>query len=367
MMIPNNPNNPNNIINPILYNNSGPRINSSNVLSNEEIDSLQQNGNVNFTISVPPAEHKAALCTHIDKNGLDVVQQIVGTDEVFCPICHQHWHTTPYTKQAVTELIEKLINVLQNIKWLAGVRLPRQFQREFWVMIALLRKVPELYEYALNFINNLYNQQFYNGAMDANSNANYNLLYNGVAAYGMPQYYNGMPPQFAGQNVMGYGMPNPANNGAVPFNPNINAEAAAYFNNNMMNMNGMFGGYNNYNVPNMPMQGQQTPQGQNDWYFNNGYNINTNPNMNPMEANNGYGYYNQNTQPAYNMQNMQYQQNNAGVYTPQNQAQQHTFTTMPQQPASPVQQPPQAAAPQATPQAAPQPVATETSEQAVSV
>ena len=367
-MIPNNPNNPNNIINPILYNNSGPRINSSNVLSNEEIDSLQQNGNINFSVSVPPEEHKAALCTHIDKNGLDVVQQIAGTNKVYCPICHQSWDTTPYTKQAVVELIEKLISILQNIKWLAGVRLPRAFQREFWVIIALLRKVPELYEYALNFINNLYNQQFYNGAMDANSNANYNLLYNGIAAYGMPQYYNGMPPQFAGQNVMGYGMPNPATNGAVPFNPNINAEAAAYFNNNMMNMNSMFGGYN---TPNMPMQGQQIPQGQqNDWYFNpnnnNGY-INTNPNMNPMEANNGYGYYNQqNAQPAYNMQNMQFQQNNAGLYVPQNQAQQHTFNTMPpQQPVSPVQQPPQAA-PQAAPQA-PQPVATETSEQAINV
>lgn len=218
----------------------------TNVLNNEMIKQLQNNPQKNlFDINIDENELYRAWCYHNDNVKPIVIQTKDG--ECYCPICQAKFRHDAYTEDEVKGAIKTLTDILQQIK-LSG-QIPTGFGKDFFSIIPLINKVPEIYSYSLKNLEKIFTNTMYTSASDVSANVLYNNL-NGIRNTG------GIFPQ----QQMGY--------------PNM-----------------------------MQQQYQQQPIGN---YYNNGY---QQPLQQPMMANNvnpmqiPYGYNQQAPNPQFNMQN----------------------------------------------------------------
>ena len=178
---------------------------NQNALTNEEIQklmSMRPTGLLNLQID--QNDVLRAICTH-KNNGHDVVQQINdGSGDVYCPICGERWNANNVSKEELLESVNNLISQMQNAKWVG--ELPVNIVREYFTMIPLLKKFPDLFEYGSENMKRLLNQRGVFGAGDANIYAQYNGLFGpGMgfgsinSGYGVPQpgqpYYQQMAMQ----------------------------------------------------------------------------------------------------------------------------------------------------------------------------
>lgn len=268
---------------PYTYNNV-PAPQNVNALTDEEIKTLRSaRPTSKIDLNIDRNDVLRAMCTHKD-HGKDMVVPVNDeSGDVWCPICGARWNPNAMTKEEIVDLVETLIGQMENAKWTGD--LPVELTRELFTLIPLLRKFPDVYEYALNTFNKYYSQRGMVNAQDTSVYAQYNALLNPGYAYGAPiqqpgyygqpqgqpqggYYYGTMPP--AGAPQMNQGAPagqpqmaNPAYNpmqmpyGVSPAAPNMQF-------NNQANM--MMGG-SIYGQPVMPgyygqPNGQQMPNGQ---------------------------------------------------------------------------------------------------------
>lgn len=156
---------------------------NQNALTNEEIQklmSMRPTGLLNLQID--QNDVLRAICTH-KNNGHDVVQQINdGTGDVYCPICGERWNANNVSKEELVESVNNLISQMQNAKWVG--ELPVNIVREYFTMIPLLKKFPDLFEYGSENMKRLLNQRGVFGAGDANIYAQYNGLFGPGMGYG---------------------------------------------------------------------------------------------------------------------------------------------------------------------------------------
>jgi hypothetical protein len=142
------------------------------------------------------------MCTHKD-NGREVVQLLQdGSGDAYCPICGKRWKPEQLSQEDLQALVDQLICQMQNAKWVG--ELPANVVREFFAMMPLIEKFPELYKYSMKNFNKYANQNNMFNAADANIYAMYNGLFSGAGAYANP-YQQAMNGYYQQQPTgMGY-------------------------------------------------------------------------------------------------------------------------------------------------------------------
>lgn len=218
-------------------------------LTAEEMQIIKQVNPSKIDITITEADKLRAICNHKDQNKIDRVVQIQdGSGDVYCPICNNRWSPENLSKEEVKEVCDKLIAAMQNAKWVGDYGV--QLTREYFAMIPLLEKFPDLYEYAMKQFNKYCNVNGYQSANDAAIYNQYNNLmgYSAAPSYGSPQGYYGMGmaqqpagyqagymsqpmPGYMGQQVMPGYMNQPAGNPTVAQNAtNVNPMQANMYN-----------------------------------------------------------------------------------------------------------------------------------------
>lgn len=137
-----------------------------NVLTPDEIRELQQQRS-QFTLGLTKRESNQAACNHRSVDGTQdtlVFDPIKGT--ATCTICGYEFRpvdaeTTP---DVIQEDADRLIDILQTIK-LLYTDLPSDASREYFQIIPLIKKIPELFKFAAkNFASHENNTWQYNNA-----------------------------------------------------------------------------------------------------------------------------------------------------------------------------------------------------------
>lgn len=267
----------------------------SQPLTPEQMQLLASKGG-SFSTRVAQEDIFRSVCTHKKDGNIVLVNNGDGT--FTCPICQETFSETDLDPQHVKDITREMINILQMIKT-TYMDIPDATALEFFPIITLLEKTPELAEIAMrNF------SQYEQGTMVQNAANPYS--FNALnSLMGGPMAYPGMQPNMYQQQM------------AQP----------------QYQQQPQFQQPNMYQQPMAPAQLQVTPQ-----------------HFNPI---NEFGAYN--AQQQVQFQQPQYQQQMAPVQvqvTAQPQYQQQPQPLY--QPIQPVQQQPQQAPAQQVQQQAPQ-------------
>jgi hypothetical protein len=197
----------------------------NNILSAEQIDKLTSQGE--FDLGISEEDLNRALCNHRSKDGeRDTLTFDPVTGVARCTICGYTFRPIDSNETAdeIKSSVAKIIDILQTIKILY-VDLPPQAHRDFFPILAMLEKIPQLFEYASkNFSKHeTFNWQYRGYNMNGvQMLANLNNIFNGGGMYQQPQMMGGpapyqyQQPGFAPQQPQGnpFGYP-----GAQPQQP----------------------------------------------------------------------------------------------------------------------------------------------------
>ena len=175
-----------------------------------------------FNLNIDQKDVLRAICNH-KEGGRDVVQPMQdGSGLVWCPICGAKWDPTEASREEVEQAINTLYNHMQHDTWYGFY--PINVGREYFAMLPLLEKFPDLYKYGADNVNRLLYQGRFSAANNASIHYQYDQLFNrnrmvnpnmyGGYGYGAPSY----------QPQPGYVNPYGAMNQPVgtPANPNVN-------------------------------------------------------------------------------------------------------------------------------------------------
>ena len=180
-------------------------------LSAEEYDRLQKQDNP-FSLALTETEMLRGICNHRTKDGMGdtLVQNPDGSVE--CQVCGYRFRPVDTMQQEdVKEACDLITDILQTVK-LLYIDMPVQTQREFFQIIPLIGKIPQLFDLAVrNFSKHEnYNTWAYKGQNMGTMNL-FNMLTGalnggyapnyGAQGFGQPQQnmYNpayGYAPQY---------------------------------------------------------------------------------------------------------------------------------------------------------------------------
>lgn len=158
-------------------------------MSPEESKELWNTGsNQNkLDLNVDSIEYKRALCNH-KENGKDLVQRINdGSGDVWCPRCKVRWNPNAVDPETLKNGIKIVNDAMQNAKWVGD--LPVTVVRDYFSLMPLLDKLPDIYQVSMNNFDKYYNQHQYLSAKDADVYNQFNSLF----------YPNSMQPMYAPQ------------------------------------------------------------------------------------------------------------------------------------------------------------------------
>lgn len=122
----------------------------NNTLTDEEIKKIQAN-RTQFTLAISEDEHLRAICNHRTADGLNDALETDPEDPnvVVCKVCGQKF--TPIMTDSpadyVQNITDEFINLLQTIK-IMFVDLPNDAARQFFDIIPMAKKTPELFSMA---------------------------------------------------------------------------------------------------------------------------------------------------------------------------------------------------------------------------
>lgn len=195
-----------------------------NALTDDEIKLLMANVN-NFSLGLTEKEVLRAKCTHRKPNGTeDSLTFDPNTGEAKCLICGYSFKPIDpdVTPDSIIEGVSNVIDFLQTIK-LYYPTLPADAVGEYFQIIPLLEKIPELFkiavkEFTKNDVNpwnytgyNMNGPQMFANLMNAFGNGFMNQPTMGAPVYGQqPQQFMGQAPmmnqpvQQPGFNAFGY-------------------------------------------------------------------------------------------------------------------------------------------------------------------
>lgn len=213
----------------------------NNILTKEQIDKLTQNAE--FKIGLTEEELLRALCNHRTPEGdRDTLVYDPATGVARCTICGYQFRPVQQNEspEDIKQAVERLVDILQTIK-IMYQDLPENAHKEFFPVIAMIEKIPALFEFAAkNFAKHETNNWQYsrynmNGIQQLN---NLSAIFANGGMYAQPQMQQPMmgQPQWqpapmmqpqmqaapAGMNPFGYpgaGQPNPAFGGFGGYQP----------------------------------------------------------------------------------------------------------------------------------------------------
>lgn len=202
--------------------NQMPQPNYTQPLSPEEIAMLMKGTKSSWTMALTPEEKLRAICTHKDPNKgnqFSIVPLNNGYANAYrCYICGEELTLREYSKEDTMAATEEVINILQNVKT-TYLDMPPGVAADYFILIPLLRKLPELLEIAKNnfakYDSSLHNPMYGTGNTFAalgtllNPAMGMNMGYQNPAAMG---YQNPAMNSYPNPAAMGY--QNPAAMGA---------------------------------------------------------------------------------------------------------------------------------------------------------
>lgn len=202
----------------------------NNVLNQEEILKLQQKSQ-EFSLAITEEEMLRGVCNHRNADGTgDALVFDPITGEARCTICGYKFRPVDAdsTIDNIKDSVANVIDILQTIK-LMYMDLPANAAKEYFPIIPLLEKIPQLFEFAAKNMtkHEAYNWQYNNGNMSgvAMFNNLQNMFASGMGfnpamGYGMPQQpMMGQPVQPNPALQGGYGMPQQPMMGQPGVNP----------------------------------------------------------------------------------------------------------------------------------------------------
>lgn len=144
-----------------------------NILTNEEIKILTKVKPKELNFKITKEEYLRSLCTHSDSDEKDILMQKEDSNNLYCPICGAEFDPrSNIDKKEVEDAVNKVINYIQIIKYMG--EFPREVGEEIYPIIPLLKKIPDLFEYAEN--------KFHINAMQMINSRNINREQNEYAA-----------------------------------------------------------------------------------------------------------------------------------------------------------------------------------------
>ena len=181
-----------------------------------------------FSIAITDEERLRGICNHRTEDGSrDTLVRDPVTGSFRCTVCGYTFNVVDSGMSAddLKTAVREICDILQTIK-LLYTDLPIDAAREYFQIIPLVEKIPQLFEFA---VKNFEKHEAYNWSYNY-QNSNVYTLYNrlsnmfgtpGVAPmYGNPQAGYGQPP-FQQPPMGGFGqpapMPNPAFQQQMPF------------------------------------------------------------------------------------------------------------------------------------------------------
>lgn len=188
-----------------------------NVLTDAEIKELQQSTS-QFSLGLTERESLQAACNHRSADGTQdtlVFDQATGIAR--CTICGYEFRPIEpeVSYDTIKEAADRIVDILQTIK-IMYTELPGPAAREYFQIIPLIGKVPQLFEFAAkNFAKHEYNAWNYNNRNmgGAAMFQNLNNMFGASMNMGMQQpQYNA----YAQQPNAQVGYPNPAMNNGAP-------------------------------------------------------------------------------------------------------------------------------------------------------
>lgn len=194
----------------------------TNSITDEEAKEIQQKPGGNLNVNIDRSDAIKAMCSHKSEKGDPVCMLNDGSGNVICQICKTVWNPNLLSRDEVEVLVNQIVDQMENDKWIGN--LPTQLVRDFYLLIPMLKKWPEIHEYAINSYNKLTgNQYMYNaqdyGAQQMFSSLMGGTLYNPAGYYGQPMYqqpYGQQPQQMPNQQYVPGQQPQaPVNNPAV--------------------------------------------------------------------------------------------------------------------------------------------------------
>ena len=167
----------------------------ASTLTPEEQDRLRKKTS-QFSISLTQDEQLRGICNHRSADGTqDTLVQDPITGAFRCTTCGYTFRQVEadMTADELKKAVDQIVDILQTIK-LMYIDLPVEAAREYFQIIPLIEKIPQLFEFAAkNFTKHeTYNWNLHNG--------NQNI-------FGMFQNLQNMFGGFQAQPNMGYGMP----------------------------------------------------------------------------------------------------------------------------------------------------------------
>lgn len=204
----------------------------NNVLNAEEIKQLQQNSQ-QFSLSITQEEMLRAVCNHRNAEGTgDALVVNPATGEVQCAICGYKFRPVEadVSPEEIKEDVYRIQDILQTIK-LLYIDLPGSAAKEFFPIIALLDKVPQLFDFAIKNMSKHenFNWQYNNQNMGAiKMFQNLQSMLGGMSMMQQPNMAMG-GNGFAAAPNMGMGMGTPMMNPAMGgMNPAMGGNAFGY-------------------------------------------------------------------------------------------------------------------------------------------
>lgn len=138
----------------------------ASTLTPEEMERLKKKSS-QFSITLTQEEQLRGICNHRSEDGTqDTLVQDPVTGAYRCTTCGYVFHqvSSDMTAEELKKAVEQIVDILQTIK-LMYLDLPVEAAREYFQIIPLIEKIPQLFEFAAkNFTKHeTYNWQYYNG------------------------------------------------------------------------------------------------------------------------------------------------------------------------------------------------------------
>ena len=171
----------------------------ASTLTEEEIEKLTKSAS-KFSLGITQEERARGVCNHRSADGMtDTLIRDELTGKWKCKICGYTFHEvdSSTTIEEISEVIKQVIDILQTTK-LMFIDMPVETAREFYQIIPLLEKIPNLFDLAAKNLakHETFGWNVKNPNMSAYSMfQNLNNLYGGGLMMGTPMGQPYMAPQ----------------------------------------------------------------------------------------------------------------------------------------------------------------------------
>jgi len=171
-------------------------------LAPEQIDELERKSEA-FNLAITPQEQLRAICNHRNKAGqIKLLDDPDGS--CTCTVCGYNFQVVEnITKEQVEAACNMVENILQTCK-LLYVSLPPEIGREFFQILAFIKKIPGLWAIAVNDYKKYEGVYGYQQQGNANAFSVFNALTTpgGFGIPPQPQMYPGQQPNMYQQPQM---------------------------------------------------------------------------------------------------------------------------------------------------------------------